>query len=93
MNWSIYGLKQTSRTWNIRFDTVIKSYGFNQNIDKLCVYKKNNKGKVAFFLLYMSDILLIRNDVGYLIGGKNWLATNFQKKGLEQVEYVLGIQS
>ena len=26
---SIYGLKQTSRSWNIRFDTMIKSYGFD----------------------------------------------------------------
>ena len=25
---SIYGLKQASRSWNIRFDTMIKSYGF-----------------------------------------------------------------
>ena len=25
---SIYGLKQASRSWNIRFDTTIKSYGF-----------------------------------------------------------------
>ena len=25
---SIYGLKQTSRSWNIRFDQAIKSFGF-----------------------------------------------------------------
>ena len=25
---SIYGLVQTSRSWNIRFDSVIKPYGF-----------------------------------------------------------------
>ena len=24
----IYGLKQASRSWNIKFDTAIKSYGF-----------------------------------------------------------------
>ena len=37
---SIYGLKQASRSWNIRFDTAIKSYGFKENVDKPCVYKK-----------------------------------------------------
>ena len=26
----IYGLKQASRSWNIRFDQAIKSYGFDQ---------------------------------------------------------------
>ena len=27
---TIYGLKQTSRSWNKRFDQVIKSFGFYQ---------------------------------------------------------------
>ena len=27
---SIYGLKQASRSWNIRFDQTIKSFGFEQ---------------------------------------------------------------
>ncbi|KAA0038367.1 gag/pol protein [Cucumis melo var. makuwa] len=37
---SIYGLKQASRSWNIKFDTAIKSYGFEQNVDEPYVYKK-----------------------------------------------------
>ncbi|KAI9181361.1 hypothetical protein LWI28_014239 [Acer negundo] len=36
---SIYGLKQASRSWNIRCDIAIKTYGFKQNVDKPCVYK------------------------------------------------------
>ena len=39
---SIYGLKQASRSWNIRFDTAIKSYGFEQNVDEPCVYKRSS---------------------------------------------------
>ena len=31
---SIYGLKQTSRSWNIRFDQAVKSFGFEQSIDE-----------------------------------------------------------
>ena len=34
---SIYGLKQASRSWNIRFDQAIKSFGFEQNFDEPCV--------------------------------------------------------
>ncbi|KAA0032906.1 gag/pol protein [Cucumis melo var. makuwa] len=45
LNRSIYELKQASRSWNIRFDTVIKSYGFDQNVDEPCVYKKINKAQ------------------------------------------------
>ncbi|KAL0544159.1 hypothetical protein IC582_019271 [Cucumis melo] len=58
LNLSIYGLKQASRSWNIRFDIAIKSYDFDQNVDEPCVYKKINKGKVAFLVLYVDDILL-----------------------------------
>ena len=36
---SIYGLKQASRSWNIRFDEAVKTYGFEQNVDEPCVYK------------------------------------------------------
>ena len=38
---SIYGLKQASRSWNIRFDQAIKSFGFSQNPDESCVYMKS----------------------------------------------------
>ena len=30
----IYGLKQASRSWNIRFDQPIKSFGFEKNLDE-----------------------------------------------------------
>ena len=36
---SIYGLKQASRSWNLRFDDTIKTFGFEQNVDEPCVYK------------------------------------------------------
>ena len=37
---SIYGLKQTSHSWNRRFDKAIMTLHFDQNKDELCVYKK-----------------------------------------------------
>ena len=36
---SIYGLVQASRSWNIRFDEVIKAYGFMQTSGEACIYK------------------------------------------------------
>ena len=60
---SIYGLKQASRGWNILFDETIKEFGFSQNLDQPCVYKKTRGSAVVFLVLYMDDILLIGNDV------------------------------
>ena len=71
---SIYGLKQASRSWNIRFDQAIKSLGFIQNIDEPCVYKKIQEKFVAFLVLCADNILLIGNDIGVLTTIKIWLA-------------------
>ena len=37
---SIYGLKQASRSWNLRFDEAIKQFGFLKSEEESCVYKK-----------------------------------------------------
>ena len=89
---SIYGLKQASRSWNIRFDETVKSFGFEQSIDEPCVYKLIHEGKVVFLVLYVDDILLIGNDVGKLSEVKIWLAKQFDMKDLGEAAYILGIQ-
>ena len=37
---SIYGLKQPSRSWNIRFHTTIEKFGFVRCEEESCVYKR-----------------------------------------------------
>ena len=37
---SINGLVQASRSWNIRFDEVIKAYGFIQTYGEACTTRK-----------------------------------------------------
>ncbi|KAK8491403.1 hypothetical protein V6N11_073729 [Hibiscus sabdariffa] len=39
---SIYGVKQASRSWNLRFNDAIKEFGFIKNKDEPCVYKKKS---------------------------------------------------
>ena len=63
---SIYGLKQASRSWNIKFDQVIKSFGFEQNLDEPCVYKRHQDKVVMFLVLYVNDILLNGNNIGVM---------------------------
>ena len=79
---SIYGLKQASRSWNIRFDEAIKSFGFSQNIDEPCVYKKTSGRIITFLILYVDDILFIGNDIGAMLSIKMWLSSHFAMKDL-----------
>ena len=72
---SIYGLKQASRSWNIRFDQAIKSFGFEQNLDEPFVYKRHQDKVVMFLVLYVDDILHFGNDVGVMSSINFWLSS------------------
>ena len=74
---SIYGLVQASQSWNICFDNVIKVYGFIHSFGEAYIYKKVSGSSVAFLILYVDDILLIRNDTEFLNSMKGYLNKNF----------------
>ena len=90
---SIYGLKQASRSWNLRFDKVIKEFGFVQTFGESCVYKKVSGSSVSFLVLYVDDILLIGNDVELLKSVKGYLNSKFSMKDLGEASYILGIKN
>ena len=85
---SIYGLVQASRSWNIRFDEVIKAYGFIQTYVEACIYKKVSGSYVAFLILYVDDILLIGNDIEFLDTIEGYLNKSFSKKDLGEATYI-----
>jgi hypothetical protein len=70
---SIYGLKQASQSWNLRFDEVVKGFGFIKNIEEPCVYKKVSGSTVVFLVLYVDDILLIEKDISMMEAVKSSL--------------------
>jgi hypothetical protein len=89
---SIYGLKQASQSWNLCFDEVIKRFGFLQNTEESCIYKKMSGSSVSFLVFYVDDILLIGNDVKMLNSVKEYLNNNFTMKDMGEAAYVLGIK-
>jgi hypothetical protein len=79
---SIYGLKQASQSWNLRFYEVVKGFGFIQSEEEPCVYKKAS----------VDDILLIGNDIPMLEAAKTSLKNSFSMKDLGEAAYILGIK-
>jgi hypothetical protein len=89
---SIYGLKQISQSWNMQFNEVVKGFGFIKNVEEHCVYKKISGSAVVFLVLYVDDILLIKNDIPIIEVVKSSLRKSFSMKDLGEVVYILGIK-
>ena len=91
---SIYGLKQASRQWYLKFNDTITSFGFKENIVDRCIYLKVSGSKFIFLILYIDDILLATNDLGLLSETKKFLSNNFEMNdigealGLSQKAYI-----
>ena len=83
---------QASRSWNLRFDEVIKAFDFIQTYGEACIYKKVSGSSVAFLILYVDDILLIGNDIEFLKSIKGYLNKSFSMKDLGEAAYILGIK-
>ena len=89
---SIYGLKQASRQWYLKFHDVISSFGFVENVMDQCIYQKVSGSKIYFLILYMDDILLAANDKRLLHDVKQFLSENFDMKDMGEASYVIGIK-
>ena len=73
---SIYGLKQASRQWYLKFNQTIKNFGFKENIEDNCVNTKFKNGKFIFLVLYVDDILLASSDVRLQLETKKFCPQN-----------------
>jgi hypothetical protein len=92
MKKSIYGLKQASRQWYLKFDATIRKFEFKENVEDNCVYTKFKNGKFIFLILYVDDILLASSDVNLLPETKKFLSSNFDMKDFGEASLVLGIE-
>ena len=92
LNKFIYGLKQASCQWYLKFHEVITSFGFEENIMDQCIYQKVNESKICFLVLYVDDILLATNDKSLFYEMKQFLSKNIDMKDMGEASYVIGIK-
>ncbi|GJX55292.1 putative RNA-directed DNA polymerase [Tanacetum coccineum] len=67
-------------------------FGFTQNRDEPCVYRKASGSNVVFLILYVDDILIIGNNIPRLKEVKDYLGKCFSMKDLGEAAYILGIK-
>ena len=77
---------------DLKFDSTIRKFGFQENIEDNCVYTKFKNGKYIFLILYVDDILLASSDVNLLLETKKFLSSKFDIKDLGEASFVLEIE-
>ena len=89
---SIYGLKQSSRQWYLRFHETMMSNQFEMMDEDHCIYVKKSNDKFVILTPYVDDILIVGNHVEYLLIIKELLSFNFKMKNMGESSYILGVK-
>ena len=89
----IYGLKQASHQWYLKFDKVMTSFSFEENKFDQCIYMKVSGSKFIVLILYVDDTLIVNSNIDLILNGtKDFLSIKFDIKNLEETSFVLGIE-
>ena len=84
----LYGLKQSPRLWNDKWNIVMTGLGFTTLTSDECVFVR---GKL-WVLIYVDDILIMSQDDQEIEVVKSELASNFDVKDLGSLHYFLGVE-
>ncbi|KAM1500064.1 hypothetical protein ACFX10_022670 [Malus domestica] len=89
---SLYGLKQSPRAWFGRLAQSMRNYGFKQTQADHTLFLKHDGGKLRALIVYVDEMVVIRNDVEEIQKLQKYLAKEFEMKDLGILKYFLGIE-
>lgn len=89
---NLYGLKQSARIWNKKVDSVFKAMGFVQSIADPCLYIRKKGGTFTYILIYVDDIIVVKQSVSEFRLILRHLEEEFAIKNLGDVRHFLGMQ-
>jgi len=78
--------------WCQKFDTFIWGLRFSRSKGDHCVYFKLNGNHVICLVLYVDDMLLVRNDKEIIQDLKTQLSSKFDIKDLGVANSILGME-
>src|ERR1700722_14419906 len=88
---SLYGLKQSPRQWDKRFDSFMVKANFNRCEYDSCVYYKKANGP-TYLLLYVDDMLIAAKDKAHIGEIKSQLKLEFDMKDMGVARKILGME-
>lgn len=91
LNKALYGLKNSPKCWNNKFNSVISREGFIKSNNDSCLFKKCNGIDKMYVLLYVDDILFFGTNKRHIEEFKNVLNNEFEMKDMGLISNFLGI--
>ncbi|KAL2253135.1 UNVERIFIED_CONTAM: Retrovirus-related Pol polyprotein from transposon TNT 1-94 [Sesamum indicum] len=88
---SLYGLKQSPRQWNKKFDQFMHSLDFKNSAYDPCLYFKHENNVPLFLVLYVDDMLIASPSLDMIKNLQHHLCKNFEMKDLGNAKKILGM--
>ena len=89
---SMYGLKQSPRRWNHRFNCFMKDQLFERCSKDLCVYMRDvQTDKAIYLLLYVDDMLIASGNKKVIKELKEKMSGEFEMKDMGKASRILGM--
>ena len=88
---SLYGLKQSPRQWNRRFDEYVIKLGLKRSKFDPCIYFREKNSNILYLLLYVDDILIASKSMQEIQHLKLQLKKEFEMKDMGAASRILGM--
>ena len=89
----LYGLKQSGRIWNQKFERTVIKLGFRVIISDKCIFLRVTGDEMAIIALYVDDILVLTKTKSLMDEVKGSIKQAFKVKDSGPVNRILGIQA
>lgn len=92
LNKSLYGLKQASRQWFLKFSDFLLTQGFDQSKSDYTLFTKHSACSFLTLLVYVDDIILTGDNLAMITDFKTVIDHKFKIKDLGSLKYFLGLE-
>lgn len=92
MKKSLYGLKQASRQWFLKFSESLMRLGFQKSYSDHTLFIRRVNGIYTSVLVYVDDIIIASNNDDDVTQLKTDLQSSFKLRDLGPLRYFLGLE-
>lgn len=89
---SLYGLRQSGRSWYETLDKRLRESGMKKCLSEQCIYFQKVGSKMVIILVYVDDLIIVTSDQESMEMAKKMLRKHFEMKDMGELHYILGIE-